>query len=164
LPRVDRRDALPGSEYSRCRSALAGLVISDSPESSEVRRRLLPFRDLFAVMFFVAVGTLLDPAALGGGLGWLALFMALLLGTKTLVVWALARAAGISRPAQVAVGLSQIGEFSFVLASVLFVSGVITVELHAALLAVVALSIGISAVAVRLSVPGWTRGASPTLG
>ena len=70
--------------------------------------------------------------------------------------WAAKETAGIPRPAQVAVGLSQIGEVSFVLASVLFAAGAIEPELHAALLAVVALSIGISAVAVRLPVPGWT--------
>ena len=35
---------------------VAGLVIADSPMAGEARRRLLPFRDVFAVLFFVAVG------------------------------------------------------------------------------------------------------------
>lgn len=129
---------------------VAGLVISDSPESAEVRRRLLPFRDVFAVMFFVAVGTLLDPSALTDGLGWLALLAFLLLVAKTGVAWALARLADLPRPTQIAVGLSQVGEFSFVLASVLAASGAIGRELQAALLALVVLSIAVSAVAVRL--------------
>ena len=43
---------------------VAGLAISEGPTTSEARRRLLPFRDLFAVLFFVAVGSLIDPAAL----------------------------------------------------------------------------------------------------
>jgi len=136
---------------------IAGLVITDSPEASEVRRRLLPFRDVFAVLFFVAIGTLLDPRALADGLGWLALVAALLIGAKVLPIWLLARAAGAGRPAQVAVGLAQVGEFSYVLAALLFAEGLIPPELNAALLAIVALSIGISAVAARLPVPGWTR-------
>ncbi|MFN8620263.1 MAG: cation:proton antiporter [Chloroflexota bacterium] len=136
---------------------VAGLMISDTPDSAEVRRRLLPFRDVFAVLFFVAVGTLLDPGALGDGLGWLAVIAVLLVAAKTLPAFLIARGAGIGRPGQVAVGLSQIGEFSFVIASVLAMAGLIDAPLHAALLAAVALSIGVSAVAVRLPVRGWTR-------
>lgn len=137
---------------------VAGLVISDIPDAAEVRRRLLPFRDVFAVLFFVVVGTLLDPSALSGGLGWLVVIGGLLVLAKTLPAWLLARAAGLARPGQVAVGLSQLGEFSFVLGSLLFGAGLIDASLHAAMLAVVALSIAISAVAARLPVPGWTRG------
>jgi CPA2 family monovalent cation:H+ antiporter-2 len=137
---------------------VAGLVISDSPESAEVRRRLLPFRDVFAVLFFVVVGTLLDPASLSTGIGWLLVIGLLMVGAKTLPSWLLARAAGVGRPGQVAVGLSQIGEFSFVLASLLFGAELIDASLHAALLATVALTIAVSAVAARLPVAGWTRG------
>lgn len=144
---------------------VGGLVISDTPDSAEVRRRLLPFRDVFAVLFFVVVGTLLDPAALGSGIGWLLVIAVLLVAGKTLPSLLIARAARISRPGQVAVGLSQVGEFSFVLASLLFAAGLIESELHAALLAAVALSIAVSAVAARLPVPGWTRGpAAPVSG
>src|SRR5256712_9414208 len=37
---------------------VAGLLLSMRPEAEEARREVLPFRDLFAVLFFVAVGTL----------------------------------------------------------------------------------------------------------
>jgi CPA2 family monovalent cation:H+ antiporter-2 len=142
---------------------VAGLMISDTPDSAEVRRRLLPFRDVFAVLFFVVVGTLLDPGALGNGLGWLVLITTMLLLGKTLPTFAIGRVAGLRRPGQVAVGLSQIGEFSFVIASVLATDGLIEAPLHAALLAAVALSIGASAVVVRLPVRGWSRQASEAL-
>jgi CPA2 family monovalent cation:H+ antiporter-2 len=142
---------------------VGGLVISDTPDSAEVRRRLLPFRDVFAVLFFVVVGTLLDPTSLGAGLGWLLVIGLLLVGGKTLPSLLIARVARISRPGQVAVGLSQVGEFSFVLASLLFAGGFIDTQLHAALLAAVALSIAVSAVAARLPVPGWTRTPPPTV-
>ena len=45
---------------------VGGLAISNRAETAEARRRLLPFRDVFAVLFFVAVGTLIDPSALPG--------------------------------------------------------------------------------------------------
>ena len=67
---------------------VAGLAVAESPESAEARRRLLPFRDVFAVLFFVAIGTLIDPDAFGRGLGWLALIVGLVVGAKVLVAYA----------------------------------------------------------------------------
>ena len=98
---------------------VAGLAISESHDAAEARRRLLPFRDVFAVFFFVAIGTLIDPRALAAGLPWLVLAVALVVVAKSAVAWLLVRTTGLSdSPLQVAVGLGQIGEFSFVLASV----------------------------------------------
>jgi CPA2 family monovalent cation:H+ antiporter-2 len=89
------------------------------------------------------------------------LLIGLLLGGKTLVAYLLARAARLPRPLQVSVGLSQVGEFSFVLGTLLLASGRIPEELHAALLAVVILSIAFSAVAARLPVAGWRPEVDP---
>ncbi|HEY7969552.1 MAG TPA: cation:proton antiporter [Candidatus Limnocylindrales bacterium] len=129
---------------------VGGLAVTESAEAAEARRRLLPFRDLFAVLFFVAIGTLIEPAALVRGLGWLAVLLALILVTKVLVAWILARSFRLPvRPGQLAVGLGQIGEFSFVLGSAAIAAGAITDDLYVALVAAVAISIGVSAVAVR---------------
>jgi CPA2 family monovalent cation:H+ antiporter-2 len=128
-----------------------GLAVADSPEAGEARRRLLPFRDLLAVLFFVAVGSLVDPAALARGLGWLALLLALIAGAKVIVAYVLARLIKLNaRPWQLAVGLGQIGEFSFVLASALVAAGALGPEVYAALLVAVAVSIAVSSMAVRL--------------
>jgi len=130
---------------------VGGLAVTESPEAAEARRRLLPFRDLFAVLFFVAIGTLIEPAALVRGLGWLALFLVLIVLAKVGIAWALARAARLpARPAQLAVGLGQIGEFSFVLGSAAIAAGAITGDVYVALVAAVAISIEISTVAVRV--------------
>lgn len=130
---------------------VGGLAVSESPEAAEARRRLLPFRDLFAVLFFVAIGTLIEPGVLARGVGWLALFLGLILVTKIAVAWALARAARLpARPLQLAIGLGQIGEFSFVLGSATLAAGAITREMYVALVAAVAVSIVASTVAVRM--------------
>ena len=130
---------------------VSGLAIAESPDAAEARRRLLPFRDLFAVLFFVAIGTLIDPAALSAGLPWLALVLITLVVGKVLVVYGLARLARLpAHPWQLAIGLGQLGEFGFVLASVALAAHAIGSDVYAAILAAVAVSIGISTVAVRL--------------
>ena len=137
---------------------VAGLVIADSPMANEARRRLLPFRDVFAVLFFVSVGSLLDPEALLGGLRWVFVFVALMLVAKSGVIYLFANLGGLERPSQIATGLSQLGEFSFVLVSVLFAAGDVSPELYAGLLATITVTIGASAIAVRMPIGGWVRG------
>jgi len=134
---------------------VSGLAISESREATEARERLLPFRDVFAVLFFVAIGALIDPAALLKGLGWLVLLLVLLLVAKVLPTYLLARVAHLpGRPRQVAIGLGQIGEFSFVLATIGLTRGVIPAELYAAILAAVVATIAASTLLVRL---GYSR-------
>ena len=130
---------------------IAGLSITEGPVSAEARRRLRPFRDLFAIFFFVAIGTLIDPAALlGHGLGWLALCLVLVVVAKSGVIFGLARLSRLPADAgQLAVGLGQIGEFGFVLATVAVARGVLPPEVYAALLAAVAISIALSSILVR---------------
>ena len=130
---------------------VAGLAITEGPDAAEARRRLLPFRDVLAVLFFVAIGTLIDPTALGRGLGWVAFVVGLIVVAKVGVAYGLARAARLrASPAQLAVGLGQVGEFSFVLASVGVAAGVVPAELYAAVLASVAITIVASTVLVRV--------------
>ncbi len=129
---------------------VAGLTISESHAADEARRRLLPFRDLFAVLFFVSIGSLIDPDELGRGLGWLAMLLGVLVVGKVLVAYVLARLTRLAaRPLQLAVGLAQVGEFSFVLASVGLAAGVIERPLYAAMLSAVAITIAFSTIAVR---------------
>jgi CPA2 family monovalent cation:H+ antiporter-2 len=133
---------------------IAGLAITESPDSAEARRRLLPFRDLLAVLFFVAIGTLIDPAALASGLPVVAGLVLAVGIAKSGVIYVLARGLRLSgNPAQLAVGLGQIGEFSFVLASVGHAAGAIDATLYAAILAAVVLTIAGSTVIVRLVRP-----------
>jgi CPA2 family monovalent cation:H+ antiporter-2 len=137
---------------------VGGLAVTESPEAAEARRRLLPFRDVFAVLFFVAIGTLIQPEALFRGLPWLGLFLALIVVAKVAVAYALARVTALpARPGQLAVGLGQIGEFSFVLGSASVAAGAIANETYVALIAAVALSIAVSTVIVRLVGDGGSR-------
>jgi monovalent cation:H+ antiporter-2, CPA2 family len=130
---------------------VGGLAVTESPEAAEARRRLLPFRDLFAVLFFVAIGTLIQPEFVMRGIGWLVLFLVLIVATKVAVAYGLARIAKLpARPLQLAVGLGQIGEFSFVLGSAAVSAQAISHDTYVALVAAVAVSIAVSTVVVRL--------------
>jgi CPA2 family monovalent cation:H+ antiporter-2 len=143
---------------------IAGLAIADSPASAEARQRLLPFRDLFAVLFFVAVGSLIDPVAIGEALPQVVLVIGLVFLAKFVVSYVLARAGGLARPGQLAIGLGQVGEFSFVLVSAGAVAGVVPREWFAATLAAVVVTIAVSAVAARLvhrDTPAVPRPAAP---
>jgi CPA2 family monovalent cation:H+ antiporter-2 len=144
-----------GSRYFGIPLALAafvaGLAITESPIAAEARERLLPFRDLFAVMFFVALGTVIDPPALPGAGVWVVALLAMVAGGKVLVVWLMARFARLrARPVQLAIGLGQVGEFSYVIGALALSAGFITAKVGDALVATVVLSIAVSSILVRL--------------
>jgi CPA2 family monovalent cation:H+ antiporter-2 len=133
---------------------IAGLAITESPVAAEARQRLLPFRDLFAVMFFVALGTVIDPKSIGGALPWLLLFLGLVIIVKVLVIWALAKLGGLTgRKLQLAVGLGQVGEFSYVLGALALSASLITKQVSAGLIGAVVVSIAASSVLVRIKPP-----------
>jgi len=129
---------------------VAGVAITESPVAAEARQRLLPFRDLFAVMFFVALGTIIDPALLPAGLRWLFAFLILVVVAKVGLVWLMARLAKLqAHRLQLAVGLGQVGEFSYVLGALALGAGLISAEVNAALVAAVVVSIAASSILVR---------------
>jgi CPA2 family monovalent cation:H+ antiporter-2 len=131
---------------------VAGLAVGESPAAAEARRRILPFRDLFAVLFFVSLGSLIDPSAIPGALPWLAFLLGAVLIAKLIPVLLLSRLARIPevRHWQMALGLGQVGEFSFVLASIVVGRALIPPALYSAVLASVVVTIVISATLVRL--------------
>jgi CPA2 family monovalent cation:H+ antiporter-2 len=97
---------------------LAGLVVGRSDFAVRAATDALPMRDAFAVLFFVSVGMLLDPAALVQRPGLFMLTLGIVVLAKPLVAWAITAAfrypLAVSLP--VAIALAQIGEFSFIVA------------------------------------------------
>ncbi len=97
---------------------VAGVLISESELSHQAAAEVTPFRDLFAVVFFVSVGMLVDPAALLADVGLVALLVVLAVGGKGIVTAALGRGLGLPGRSAVMLGalMAQVGEFSFILA------------------------------------------------
>ena len=96
----------------------AGLLLNESEFSHQAANETLPLRDAFAVLFFVSVGMLFNPSILvERPLQVLATFAIVVFGNG-LAAWTVARLLGKqnSTALLLAISLSQIGEFSFILA------------------------------------------------
>ncbi|MFC5577242.1 YbaL family putative K(+) efflux transporter [Lysobacter niabensis] len=96
----------------------AGLLLNESEFSHQAASETLPLRDAFAVLFFVSVGMLFDPMILLERPAEVLATFAIIVGGNGLITWTLARMFGKSNSSALllAVSLSQIGEFSFILA------------------------------------------------
>lgn len=132
---------------------LAGLVVSESEFDAHVLAEIIPLRDLFATLFFVAVGMLLEPAFIARNAGpVLALLVILVLGKLLITGGALLAAGANHRTSTLAAALlAQMGEFSFVLASVGLADGIIRDDQYGLFLGVALGSILLSPVLLRYS-------------
>jgi len=150
---------------------LAGMIVGQSEFGARAASDAMPMRDAFAVLFFVSVGMLLDPAAMVTQ--WplaLATLGIVLLGkplAALIVVLALGRPLVVAL--SVSAALAQIGEFSFILATLATSLGILPKEAGTALVAASVVSIilnpwiyqGVAPLAARLT-RGRGRTARPT--
>jgi CPA2 family monovalent cation:H+ antiporter-2 len=140
---------------------LAGMVVGQSDYSQRAAADALTMRDAFAVLFFISVGMLLDPAALLESPLVLAATLAVVLVGKPLIAFVIVRV--MQYPFRVAlsvaVALGQIGEFSFILAALGKQLGVFTAVATNTLVAVSIISIVVNPMLYR-SVPAVERWAS----
>jgi CPA2 family monovalent cation:H+ antiporter-2 len=98
---------------------IAGSLVAESGEAKKVEHLILPVRDLFAAIFFVSVGMLIDPAIIVRH--WLAVtvFTLLVIVGKFVGVslGAFLTGSGTRTSVQAGMSLAQIGEFSFIIAA-----------------------------------------------
>lgn len=96
---------------------VAGVMLADSPYRHEIETDVEPFRSILLGLFFLAVGMVLDIPAILGNPGFVFGMAALLVTTKTAIIWIVARGFGVSTRPALGLGLllSQGGEFGFVL-------------------------------------------------
>jgi CPA2 family monovalent cation:H+ antiporter-2 len=99
---------------------LSGALVAESGAGKLVEQRIEPVRDLFAAVFFVSVGMLIDPRLIWAHAGTvLALTAVVVVGKLVGVsVGAFVAGYGIPTAVQTALSLGQIGEFSFIIAGV----------------------------------------------
>ncbi len=135
---------------------LAGLTISASDYAHETLARLLPLRDVFVAVFFVTVGMLVDPFSVVANLPLLGAMLAMIVIGKAVIWTAVVRLFGqpLGTAVLVGVGLTQIGEFSFILVQVARGAGLVGDDVYNATLAASLLSILLNALLVRY-LPDW---------
>jgi monovalent cation:H+ antiporter-2, CPA2 family len=140
----------------------AGVVISESDLSHRVASDALPLQDAFAVLFFVSVGMLLDPRVLVQHPFQVVLVLLIIMVGKSLAAFAIVLAFRypIRTALTISASLAQIGEFSFILASLGISLNLLPVEARNLILAGAIVSITLNPFVFNLVDPigRWLAG------
>jgi CPA2 family monovalent cation:H+ antiporter-2 len=143
---------------------LAGMVLRESDLSHRAATESLPLRDAFAVLFFVSVGMLFNPAILmEQPLKALAVVAIIIVGNPLIAaVLVLAFRYPLNTVLMVAASFAQIGEFSFILAGVGVDLDLLSVEAQSLILVGALISIAINPLAFKAVEPAqvWIRSRS----
>ena len=131
---------------------LAGLLVSESDAAHETMERLAPLRDAFVALFFVTMGILVDPRVLISKPSLLLVIVGMVVVGK-FVIWAvvvkLFRYSN-STALMAGLGLTQIGEFSYVLVRVTRDAHIVGDDMYNAVLAASVFTILINGLLLRL--------------
>jgi CPA2 family monovalent cation:H+ antiporter-2 len=133
---------------------LAGSLIAESGKGRTVEHLVIPVRDIFAAIFFVSVGMLIDPALVREHWVAVVVLTALVVGGKIVAVslGAFLSGAGNRVALQASMSMAQIGEFSFIIAAVGATSPLVRDFLYPVMVAVSA---------VTTLITPWLIGAAP---
>lgn len=135
---------------------VAGLIISGSQYAHVTLAQLFPFRDAFVALFFVTIGLLVNPNELFSNVPLLATMIGLIVVGK-FMIWTVVVQIfryPIWTAVLVAIGLTQIGEFSFILVQVARNAGIVGRDIYNATLAASLMTILINAAMVKY-LPRW---------
>ncbi len=134
---------------------LAGSLVAESGQEKQVAHLILPVRDLFAAIFFVSVGMLIDPAVIAQHWGAVVVFTALVIVGKFVGVslGAFLTGNGTRTSVEAGMSLAQIGEFSVIIAA-------LGISLNATRDFLYPIAVAVSAI-TTLTTPWLIRAADP---
>lgn len=126
---------------------IGGMLVATARETDWVQHNLEPFRTLFVALFFVSVGLMIDPVFIANHWREIGLLVVAVLITNTFVNAGILRSLDISWRRSLLAGamLSQIGEFSFILAAAGRQADIITDYAYQTTIAVISISLALSA-------------------
>jgi CPA2 family monovalent cation:H+ antiporter-2 len=130
---------------------LAGLLVSESEAAHETMERLAPLRDAFVALFFVTMGILVDPRVLISKPSLLFVIVGMVVVGK-FVIWAIVVKLfryPTHMALMVGLGLTQIGEFSYVLVRVARDAHIVGDDMYNAVLAASVFTILINGLLMR---------------
>jgi monovalent cation:H+ antiporter-2, CPA2 family len=131
---------------------IGGLLLGSSHYTHKLAAQTLPIRDAFVALFFVTLGLLVDPRTWLANWHLLLIMVGLILIGKFAIWFTVVRLFGY--PAQTAfrvgVGLTQIGEFSFILAQVSLRAGIIGTDVYNAVLVTSLITILVNATLFKM--------------
>ena len=159
---------------------LAGLILGGTEYAHQMAADIVPFRDVFSGIFFVAMGMLLDPGYVAEAWPAVLTVVGIIVIGKTVV--AAAAVAGFGFPPQISLqvgfNLAQVGEFSFLIALMGIRENLISPETYKLAIAASVISMIIAPVLIHFSprlasrlsrstgglIPAWDRMAQSTAG
>lgn len=126
---------------------IAGLLIAETSQNHTIFAEVRPLRDLFAVVFFVSLGMALPLSLVLPVLPMVLLWTVIIMVTKWIIVYFISRFLGYHRKTAfiVAVGLTEMSEFGFIIAKEGWMIGAITEQQYAMLVMLVFMTILVSA-------------------
>lgn len=130
---------------------VAGLMIAEIDYADQALSKVLPLRDTFASLFFVSIGMLIDPGVLIQNFGSIIGLVSLVMVGKALIIFPIVLLFGYSLKTAVltSCGINQIGEFSFVLASVGLENNLIDQDTYLLLLGTTAITLVLTPLSFR---------------
>ena len=134
---------------------LAGLMISESEYSHNAFGNFMPIKDVFASFFFVSIGMLLDLSFVSENYQLVLISVLLVLIVKTIIAGGTGFILGHTFQGTVVIGLalSQVGEFSFILAKIGFQTSIISDFYYHLFLAVAVITMAFTPFVFHLSAP-----------
>jgi monovalent cation:H+ antiporter-2, CPA2 family len=131
---------------------LGGMLLGSSDFVKKLEHQTAPLRDAFVALFFVSVGMLIDPRTWGSAWQLILLLVMLVLVGKFLTWFGVVKLFRypVSTSVRVAIGLTQIGEFSFILAQVSQKAGLITPAIYNATLVASLVTILVNAMLFKI--------------
>nr|WP_319539657.1 cation:proton antiporter [uncultured Methanospirillum sp.] len=142
---------------------LAGLIISESEYSMHAMYNMIPFRDIFAAFFFISIGMIFDLSYLLSHPAIVIELVIVIILIKYATGTLAAIASGLPARSSVLTGisLSQIGEFSFILATTGVSAGILVAEQYQLFLDVSVVTMGLAPLLISLSSRVSPRLAAP---
>jgi CPA2 family monovalent cation:H+ antiporter-2 len=137
---------------------LAGLLVNESESCHAILTRILPIRDIFVAIFFASIGLLIQPASLASQIPMIVVLVFLVVVGNFSIWHGVLRAGGYGAETAglAALGLTQIGEFSYVLARVGLKEGLIGAAVQQGILATSLITIVVNALIFR-RMPNWLK-------
>jgi CPA2 family monovalent cation:H+ antiporter-2 len=132
---------------------LAGTLVAESGVEKTVEHLVQPVRDIFAAIFFVSVGMLIDPVQIATHWQIILVFLAAVIVGKifSVTVGAFLTGQGVQNSVKTGMSLAQIGEFSFIIAGVGLATGATDQLLYSMAVAVSAITTLLTPWLIRVS-------------
>lgn len=137
---------------------LAGLLVNESKSGHDLLAKVLPIRDVFVAVFFASIGLLVQPALLTGQIATIVILVLFVIAGNFLIWRLIVGAAGYrgNTAGLAALSLTQIGEFSYVLAGAGLREGLISDAVYQAVLATSIVTVTANALLFRRT-PKWLQ-------